>query len=79
MLMMFTTYVRGLVVQLRNDEEGLALTEYVLLLGLLTGAVIAAVLLFGQNLAVIWDAWADYLGGLSAPTTTTTTTPTTTG
>ena len=31
----------------RKEENGLALTEYLVLLGLLTGAVIAAVILFG--------------------------------
>ena len=52
---------------LREDEDGIALTEYVMLLGLLAGAVIAAVTLFGQNLSTIWDAWATWVGSLNTP------------
>jgi len=55
----------------RKEEDGLALTEYLVLLGLLTGAVITAVLLFGTNLAGTWDDWARWIGGtqIQAPTT----------
>lgn len=51
-----------LIARFRKDQSGLALTEYLILLGLLTAAVIAAVLLFGQNLGDAWDAWADWIG-----------------
>lgn len=44
-----------------KDEEGIALTEYLILLGLLTGAVIAAVLLFGGQLGENWGSWADWM------------------
>lgn len=47
----------------KKDEDGLALTEYLILLGLLTGAVIAAVVLFGENLADSWEAWAAWVAG----------------
>jgi pilus assembly protein Flp/PilA len=47
-----------------KDESGLALTEYLILLGLLTAAVIAAVALFGTNLAAAWDAWAEWVADL---------------
>ena len=44
---------------LRKDRSGLALTEYLILLGLLTAAVITAVALFGTNLAAAWTTWAE--------------------
>lgn len=43
-----------------KDEEGLALTEYLILLGLLTAGVIAAVLTIGAELASAWGSWADW-------------------
>lgn len=53
----------------RKDEDGLALTEYLVLLGLLVGGIIVAVGAFGDNLDVLWQAWADWIGGtdLAAP------------
>jgi len=44
-----------------KDEEGIALTEYLILLGLLTGAVIAAVLLFGRELGANWQTWGNWM------------------
>lgn len=43
-----------------SEEEGLALTEYLILLGLLTGGVIVAVLAIGESLNVAWTGWADW-------------------
>ena len=54
----------------RRDEEGVALTEYILMLGLLIGGVIVAVALFGTNLSAAWSAWANWLSdtsGVSVP------------
>lgn len=69
MLNEFTNYIQDLIIRFKDDEEGLALTEYVLLLGLLAGTVIAAVLLFGENLNTLWNGWATYMGTVSgAPT-----------
>ena len=48
-----------------NDEEGIALTEYLILLGLLTGAVIAAVLIFGRELGLNWQSWATWMTNAS--------------
>ena len=48
----------------RKEEDGLALTEYLVLLGLLVGGTIIAVQTFGTNLDTIWDAWAGLLLGL---------------
>ncbi|WP_212523413.1 hypothetical protein [Actibacterium sp. MT2.3-13A] len=55
--------------QFKRDEKGLALTEYLILLGLLTAAVIAAVLLFGEQLGLRWQSWADWMSNtdLGAP------------
>lgn len=47
--------------QFRKNNSGLALTEYLLLLGLLTGAVVVAVLTFGTNLGAAWTAWQAWL------------------
>ncbi len=48
--------------EFRKEEDGLALTEYLILLGLLTGAVIASVILFGDGLAEGWRLWAAWIG-----------------
>lgn len=45
----------------KKDEDGLALTEYLILLGLLTAAVITAVLLFGTELGESWQGWAEWM------------------
>jgi len=66
------TAIQYLIARFRKDESGLALTEYLILLGLLTAAVIAAVILFGGNLGSSWNAWAVWLGAnTNAPPTTT--------
>lgn len=77
--------LKTLITRFRKDEAGLALTEYLILLGLLTAAVIAAVLLFGEQLGLNWQTWAVWMEdeNLEAPATsstsgTTTTTSTTT-
>jgi pilus assembly protein Flp/PilA len=49
----------------RKEEDGLALTEYLILLGLLTGAVILAIGAFGTELGTQWQGWADWLEGLT--------------
>ena len=38
-----------------REEDGVALTEYLILLALLVGGVIGAVTLAGQNLSAAWD------------------------
>ncbi len=56
--------------QFRDDEEGLALTEYLILLALLTGGVVVSVLLIGDQLQIAWGAWGGFftdLAGLGAP------------
>ncbi|TPJ36612.1 hypothetical protein [Mesorhizobium sp. B2-6-5] len=48
-----------------REEDGIALTEYLILLGVLTAAVIAAVGLAGTNLAASWNSWAGFFAGLT--------------
>lgn len=43
-----------------REEDGVALTEYLILLALLVGGVITAVTLAGSNLAAVWTAWAGW-------------------
>ena len=43
-----------------QEEDGVALTEYLILLGLLVGGVIAAVTLAGTNLSAAWTSWAGF-------------------
>ena len=62
-----TEYLSGLVMRFRSEEDGLALTEYLILLGLLTAAVVLAVLAFGGNLGAQWQLWANWLTGLNPP------------
>ena len=51
----------------RNDDRGVALTEYIVLLGVLVGGVLLAVGVFGENLAGAWEAFAEWVG-TNAPT-----------
>lgn len=43
-----------------RDEDGLALTEYLVLLGLLVGGVIAAVITFRTGLSNAWVSWGNF-------------------
>lgn len=65
MLMMINT----LVARFKREDEGLALTEYLILLGLLVGGVVAAVLLIGGDLNAAWTSWSDWFAdnNLGAP------------
>ena len=59
--MKLISYVFDVQRRMRDDEDGLALTEYLILLGLLTGVVIGAVLLFGGALGANWQSWATWM------------------
>ena len=52
------------------EEDGIALTEYLILLGLLTAAVITAVTTVGTQLGAAWGTWATWFttADLDAPT-----------
>ncbi|MBZ9792428.1 hypothetical protein K9B32_20280 [Rhizobium sp. 3T7] len=43
-----------------REEDGVALSEYLVLLGLLLGGVIAAVTLVSGNLATAWASWGTF-------------------
>ena len=43
-----------------REEDGVALTEYLMLLGLLIAGVIVAVQTAGGNLASAWDSWGSF-------------------
>ncbi|HEY9020562.1 hypothetical protein PVW53_18955 [Seohaeicola sp. SP36] len=45
----------------RKEEDGLALTEYLVLLGLLTGAVVLAVIGLGESIEATFEAWATWI------------------
>lgn len=67
-----TFYIKDLIRRLHDEEEGLALTEYLVVLGLLIGGVIGAVLIFGQNLSNAWTNWGTWIQtmlGSTPPTT----------
>lgn len=53
----------------KNVEEGLALTEYLILLGLLVGGTILAVGAIGGDLVAAWESLQTWFGGapLNAP------------
>ena len=43
-----------------REEDGVALTEYLILLGLLIGGVIVAVTTAGSNLSTAWGTWGTF-------------------
>ncbi|MBP1887575.1 hypothetical protein [Sinorhizobium mexicanum] len=43
-----------------REEDGVALSEYLVLLGLLVGGVILAVTTAGGNLATAWNGWGTF-------------------
>ena len=47
-----------------REEDGIALTEYLILLGILTAAVITAITTSGANLSTAWDSWGTFFTGL---------------
>ncbi|NDW01116.1 hypothetical protein G0A00_17605 [Yangia sp. PrR002] len=81
---MTSVFAKDFARRLRDEDEGLALTEYLVVLGLMIGGVIFAVMLFGLNLNLAWSQWADWLADslyvdgstVTAATTTEPTAPT---
>lgn len=45
-----------------DDERGLALTEYLILLGLVTGSVLVAILIIGATIDGVWSTWVSWFG-----------------
>ena len=50
----------GMIRAFGQDESGVALTEYLILLGLLVGGVIITVQIAGNNLNAVWTDWAAF-------------------
>lgn len=50
-----------------REEDGVALTEYLILLALLIGGVIVAVTTAGTNLAAAWTTWGSFWDSVSRP------------
>jgi Flp pilus assembly pilin Flp len=60
-------YIFNVKRRLVREEDGLALTEYLILLALLAGAVAGAVIIFGGTLEAGWNTWATWLSDLPEP------------
>lgn len=43
-----------------REEDGVALTEYLILLGLLVGGVVGTVIAAGDNLEGAWSTWGTF-------------------
>lgn len=52
----FLTKVRAF----SREEDGVALTEYLILLGLLVGGVVGTVIAAGNNLEAAWSSWGTF-------------------
>ncbi|MCT7374647.1 hypothetical protein [Chelativorans salis] len=62
------TKITNIIGAFAREEDGIALSEYLVLLGLLVGGVIAAVTAVGGNLSSAWTSWGTWFGTeLSAP------------
>ena len=59
--------MKALVNSFVSDQRGLALTEYLLLLGILAGGVLAGVLLANTALGEAWLSWASWITGRFGP------------
>lgn len=55
--------LKAMAIRFADDEEGIALTEYLVLLGLVVAGVITAVLTFGEELSAVWTGWSNWLDG----------------
>lgn len=64
--------ILGSIHSFAAEEDGIAMTEYLILLGLLAGGAIASVLAIGTELGASWLSWEtwfeDPANDLGAPT-----------
>ena len=58
-------------IQLHREEDGLALTEYLILLGIIAGGLIALVGVFGTDLGGAWTSLTNSVFGSSGSNTQT--------
>lgn len=64
---MIKLFCRAAALRFVQSEDGLALTEYLVLLGLLITGIIGAVVAFGNGVTNTYESWALWISGLSAP------------
>jgi pilus assembly protein Flp/PilA len=57
--------MRKLINRFRHDEDGAAMVEYGLLVGLIALVVAAAALLLGQDISTLFSKVASYLGSIA--------------
>ena len=62
------TRLTDMVRAFAREEDGIALTEYLILLGLLIGGLILAVGVAGNSLEGAWNAWGTWWAGLTPGT-----------
>ena len=59
--------VSGAFRAFRNSEDGIALSEYLVLLGLLLGGLISAVGFVAAGLGIAWNSWGEFFSSIPAP------------
>ena len=59
--------LKRMIIGFKQADEGLALTEYVVLLGVLVAGVASAVTFFGDSLADLWVAWSEWVENRATP------------
>ena len=62
-----SAYGRNLLHRFRSEQDGFALTEYMILLGLLVGGVVVAVLLFATSVSDVWGTWTTWFLTVPVP------------
>lgn len=65
------TLITNKIREFAREEDGIALTEYLILLGILSAAAITAVTTSGASLGAAWNDWTTFFQGLDdrgAPT-----------
>ena len=70
MMIKIVALLAGKAKEFKAREEGLALTEYVVVLGLLIAGVVGSVLIFGDALDDVWTAWGTFMGDIATATNT---------
>ena len=61
MIIKIDMYLRDPLERFAKQEDGIALTEYLTLLGLLLGGVFTAVAGFNDSLTGVWDTFTAWL------------------
>jgi pilus assembly protein Flp/PilA len=61
--------MKDMLMRLVREEDGQALTEYGLIIGLVAVVVIAGLILLGGNIQNLFNSIAERLGGIQVPNT----------